>query len=702
MKAIFISLLLTFSVDSFSQEERKKDSIVKTYVNDLEEIVIVKKKDTYVQKPDRMLFNVENSIVSEGSSALDVLARAPGVIVSQDGDLSIRGQLGVSVMIDGKLSHLSQKELTNFLKSTTSSGIKQIEVITNPSAKYDAAGKAGIINIIMKKNRATGIKGTLHTSYGLSRKNRTNSGLNLNYNKNKWGIYGNYNYTYRGEEERKNYKQIQFEDSEREKISAINNQYSKTDEPLTTNNFKIGMQYQLSEKTNLELAIDAKLGRYNNLASGQNLLLDSAQQTQLDVLTYNDNKEKWNDYNYTLSGKHKFNTDGDEISFDLEYENSKFKSNQLQTTNNNIIANDRRGFIPSKLEVITAKTDINNTINDNSKMEWGFKTSFKNNDIPSEYEFLEDDQWQNDANSTNHFVYKEQIHAAYANYKYQFKNFNIQAGLRAEYTSIEITQKTLQQNNKNNYLKWFPSFALKYELTENNTFHLSYSKRINRPNQYDLNPFRFYNDTFNYYQGNPDLVPEITNTAEIGYNWKNILMTSLYFNKTKDVFTEVYNYNQDNNTTVTTQINISKSVNYGTNITTNTKLYKWWTVNTLFNIFENRFKGNTVNNNTITPIITYNLNVQNSFNISKNWKAEATTQYQSKSNVGVYVRKDFFDLSLGFSKQILAEKGSIKFNITDVLKTTNYTIHSNIGQTFIDRKYNLDSRVATLTFTYRI
>ncbi|KDN53665.1 outer membrane beta-barrel family protein [Flavobacterium seoulense] len=707
MKNILTSLLLSFSIYGFSQTEKKNDSIVKTYVNDLDEVIIVKKKETYVQKSDKMIFNVENSIVSEGGTALDVLARAPGVVVSQDGDLAVRGQKGVSVMIDGKLTQLSQKELANYLKSTTSSNIKQIEVITNPSSKYDAAGKAGIINIIMKKSRASGLKGTAFTNYARSRKNRTNSGLNLSYNKDKFNIYGNYSYTFRGEEERKNFDQIQFQDATKQEIATTNHQSSITNEPLTSNNFKIGTQYEISSKTNLEFSIDAKIGRYDNIANGKNILLNQLNQPEYDAITYNNNKEKWNDYTYAFSGVHKFNSEGKNMSFDIEYETSKFRSNQFQSaknqiTNSSIITDDRRGLIPSKLEVFTAKIDFNNPIKEKQNIEWGFKSSIKNNDNPSVYEFYQNNQWEVDASSTNHFVYKEQIHAAYVNYKYQIDNFNIQAGIRTEFTAIDIIQKTLNTNNKSDYLKWFPSLSMKYEVNENHSFHTSYSRRINRPDQFELNPFRFYNDPFNYYQGNPNLVPEIANSAEIGYSWKNLLMASLYFNQTKDVFTEVYLYNPDNNTTVTTQVNIDKSYNYGANITNTTNFYKWWSLNTLFNIFENRFSGNTANANAITPIVTYNLNLQNSFTISESWKAEANAQYQSKSNVGVFVRDDFFDFSVGISKQVLAKKGSIKFNITDVFKTKNFNIHSDIGLTNIDKRYNLDSRVATLALTYRI
>ena len=260
----------------------------------------------------------------------------------------------------------------------------------------------------------------------------------------------------------------------------------------------------------------------------------------------------------------------------------------------------------------------------------------------------------------------------------------------------------MNEQHKDDYLKWFPSLSLKYEFTSNHSAHASYSKRINRPSQFDLNPFRFYDDSFNYSQGNPNLIPEITHAMEVGYAWKSNFMASVYFNSTKDVFTEVYNYNPDNNTTVTTQINVDKSYNYGVNVTNTAELNKWWSVNTLFNVFENKFMADILNSSTIDPIVTLNLSVQNSFAITETLKAEGNAQYQSKSNLGIYKRDGFFDFSIGISKQVLAKKGNIKLNFTDVFNTNNFTIKSAVAQTGIDKRYELDNRIATIAFTYRI
>lgn len=707
MKKTFTSLLFTFTIYSYSQTEAITDSIIDKEITILEEVVITQKKTLYTHKSDKTIFNVEKSTVSENGNAIDALSRAPGVTVSQDGELSIRGQQGVGVMINGKLTQLSEKELANYLKSTASSNIKHIEVITNPSSKYDATGKAGIINIVLKKSKSEGLKGTLFTNYGRGRKNRLNSGFNLNYNKNKIGFLGSYSYSFRGEEERKKFIQTQYSSADKHEISSKNYQTSTTNEPLTSNNFKVGTQYEISAKTNLEITIDAKIGRYQNMANGTNSLFNGFGQLQLDALTFNDSKEHWNDYTYAISGLHKFDSNGKNMSFDLEYESSRFKSEQFQSSEDinspdMHIDNDRRGYIPSKLRVFTGKLDFTNPFDEKQTLEWGAKTSIKTNDNPSVYEFYQNNQWVVDPNSTNHFQYNEQIYAAYTNYKYHLNNIIIQGGIRTEYTNLKIIQKTLNSKHSNSYLKWFPSFSMKYEINNEHSIHTSYSKRINRPSQFDLNPFRFYDDLYNYSQGNPNLVPEITHLSEIGYNMKNTFITSLYFSKTNNLFTEIYSYTPADNTTVTTQINMDESYSYGFNLINSSEVYNWWALNILLNIFETRYTGNSFIANNVDPKVTLNISMQNSFSITQKLKAEINAQFQSKSNVGIYVRDDFFDLSMGISQQIFSDKGSIKLSATDIFNTYKYNITSNVGLTDINKKYNLDSRVVTIGFTYNI
>ncbi len=709
MKNKFIVALTLLTACGYSQTEAQLDSIVALHTTQLGEVIISAKQPLFSQKSDKMIFNIENSVLSEGSNVLDLLARAPGVVVGQDGDISLRGKSGVSVMINGKMTYLSQKDLANLLKSTTSSAVKHIEVITNPSAKYDAAGNAGIVNIVLKTAQLEGLSGTVFSNYGRGRKNRTNSGFSLNYSEARFSVFGDYSYTFRGEEERKTFRQDFYNPAQPSILERHTLQHNTTDEPLTSNNFKIGADYAINSKTNIGFLVDAKLGRYQDRVHGRNSLYHGTQLLLTDALTRNHNKEFWNDLTYSINGRHQFNEKGTLLNFDIQYKNNTFNSNQLQQANylqidpeSTVELRDRRGKIPSSLEVWDATVDMVVPWNIKNTMEIGWKSSIKSNDNPSTYEFQENESWVIDPSATNHFVFKEQIHAGYVNYKFAATKFQFQTGIRMEYTSIDGEQRTIKQNNTDDYLKFFPSVSLKYQLNEQNSLHSSYSKRINRPSHFDLNPFRFYDDPFNYWYGNSDLIPEITHSVELGYSWRNWLMSSLYFSQTNDVMTEVFDYDPATNTTASTQKNLDKSYNYGINITSSVNLFSWWSMSNLFNVFENRYRGNYRDLPIDTSKVTFTWSSQNAFQIAAGFLAEMNGQYHSKSNIGLFERKAYFDLTIGLSKQILHEKGTLKLSVTDVLRTRNYEVISKTSTSTIQKDYSLDSRIATLSFTYKI
>ncbi|WP_430615146.1 TonB-dependent receptor domain-containing protein [Flavobacterium sp. JP2137] len=709
MKNNYILALSLLSLCSYGQTEAQLDSLIALQNTQLGEVIISAKKPLFTQKSDKMIFNVENSVLSEGSNVLDLLSRAPGVVVGQDGTLSLRGKSGVSVMINGKMTYLSQKDLANMLKSTSSSAVKHIEVITNPSAKYDAAGNAGIVNIVLKSAQLTGLSGTVFSNYGRGRKNRTNSGFSLNYAQERFSLFGDYSYTFRGEEERKTFEQTFYHPSQASLLDSKTQQYNTTDEPLTSNNFKIGAEYALTPKTHLGFLVDAKLGRYENIVRGSNTLYNGADQLLTDALTQNHNRESWNDLSYSINGRHQFNEKGGLLNFDVLYKNNSFHSNQLQRANylhidpeSTVALRNRRGQIPSALEVWDVTLDATIPWNAHHDMEIGWKSSIKSNDNPTTYEFEEDGHWVLDPNTTNHFVFKEQIHAAYVNYKYQANRFQLQAGIRMEYTDIDGEQRALQQRNADSYTKFFPSLSMKYEFSEQHSLHTSYSKRINRPSHFDLNPFRFYDDPFNYWYGNSDLIPEISHSTELGYSWGNWFMIALYWSQTQDVMTSVFDYDSATNTTASTQKNLDNSYNYGINISSSVRVYSWWTSSNLLNVFENRYRGSYLDQRIDTQRATFTVSSQNSFQLVEGLQAEANGQYHAKSNIGLFERAAHFDLTLGLSKQLLKEKGTLKLSVTDVLRTRNYEISSYTAQARIDKVYQLDSRIATISFTYKI
>lgn len=703
MNRIYIVMLSCCSLSMFAQTEAQLDSLYQTLPTDLGEVFIRVNKPVFQQKADKMIFNVENSTLSEGSTILEVLGRAPGVVVSQEGELSLRGKKGVSVMINGKLSSLSSKELANLLRSTNSSAVKNIEIIANPSAKYDATGNAGIINIVLKKSVLEGLNGSVYTSVGRGRKNRMNTGMNINYNHKGWSVFADYNYTFRGEEERKTFYQDFFDASSR--LTRQTMQHYKTSEPLTSNNFKWGTDYQFNAKTSIGILFDAKIGRYENKSTGISDVYAPVSTLYSSIATDNYNDEHWYDYTYSVHGAHQFTEEGTRLDFDIEYEQSKFRSLQTQLQETLVATADaypnRRGKIPSTLRVFNGKLDFTIPLWDNHTLETGWKSTVKTNDNPSVYEIEENNQWVIDPITTNHYDYKEQIHALYANYKATWDHWQIQVGLRNEYTDRTINQKTTAEHHQMDYNKLFPSASIKYETDQAHSYYASYSKRINRPSHFDLNPFRFYNDPFNYWQGNVNVRPEITHATEVGYSWSKYLIASIYFSQTHDVMTQVYSYEQDQTIMVKTLENLSKSYHYGATVTATANPTDFWTLSSMFNLFNNQYKGTYQETTIDSKQVAFTLNAQNSFTFSKGIKAEINAQYFSKSNIGLYKRDAYFDLTIGASKSVFKDKGSIKLALTDVLKTNNFTIIGDNFDSKVKQKYDLDSRIATLSFNYK-
>ncbi|MEK6493289.1 TonB-dependent receptor domain-containing protein [Myroides odoratimimus] len=707
MKRPYIWLLSLCSLGTYAQTEAQLDSILNAFNTNLGEVLITTKAPVFQQKADKMVFSVENSALSDGSTVLEVLGRAPGVVVSQEGELSLRGKKGVSVMLNGKLSSLSAKELANLLRSTNSSQVKNIEIIANPSAKYDAAGNAGIINIVLKKYKMEGLKGSSFVNAGRGRKNRMNAGASLGYTHNKLSLFGDYSYTFRGEEEHKHYIQDFYNAIDPTQIVKHNEQRLTSNEPLTSNNFKIGVDYNISSKTTIGFLLDAKIGRYEDFSKGYNKNFSPSGTLDLHVNTDNSNSEHWYDYTYGLTATHLFNEKGSKVDVDLEYENSKFRSNQMQltdvitNTSNGTLYRNRRGHIPSQFKVFNGKADFTIPFNDNHNLETGWKSTVKSNDNPSVYQIENGNSWLTDPASTNHYKYNEQIHAAYANYKFTLDHWNFQVGLRSEFTQTEIDQKTTNEYSKNDYTKFFPSASIKYETDNAHGFYASYSKRINRPSHFDLNPFRFYDDPFNYWQGNPKLRPEITHASEIGYTWSKYLIANVYFSVTNDVMTNVYNYQANTGILISTQENLNKSYHYGANVTGTVSPYDWWSMSNMFNLFNNKYEGNYQGTEINSSQVAFTFNSQNNFTIIKGLKADVNAQYFSKSNLGLYKRDSYFDLTIGLSKALLEDKATIKLAVTDVLNTVNYNVTGDNFNSKIRKKYDLDSRIATLSFNYK-
>ncbi|HRB73038.1 MAG TPA: outer membrane beta-barrel family protein, partial [Flavobacterium sp.] len=355
-----------------------------------------------------------------------------------------------------------------------------------------------------------------------------------------------------------------------------------TDEPLKTNNFKAGLEYDLSENTFVGFKVSGDIGSYTNNSMSENKVRSADTSLLSDALTNNHNHSKWNSMSYNGSFLHKFDSAKQEISADVDYTHSRFRDNALLATQFNptpvqqAYESTRRGMTPSSTSIFVAKADYVYRVKEKLSFEAGWKSSFVKSDNDVRYDTISGGNWTIDQGTTNHFIYKEQIHAGYINYKQNFGFIDVQAGLRAEHTIAEGNQVTMQSTVKRNYTQLFPSLFLKKNLGEAHTVQLSYSRRIDRPDYYDLNPFRFFRDPFIFYEGNPYLQPELTHSIEWGYSFRSKHMINFFYSTTSDVIVDAITQVDNTNTTILRSENLSTRKNYGLSLTSSVKLTRWW------------------------------------------------------------------------------------------------------------------------------
>lgn len=663
------------------------------------------------QTIDKTVMNIENSILAEGNTALELLQKAPGVTVGEDGQVSLKGRPNVLVMLNGKSTYLSPKELSTLLKGTNSASISKIEIMSNPSAKYDAAGNGGIINIQLKKNMATGFNGTVTFNGGRSRNARYGSGINLNYRSDKVNVYGSYDYAYRGETEYLDFVR-RFYDSGVAvgQASRTSTQRTETDEPLHINNFRLGLDYDFNAHNSIGFLLNGNVGSYTHDSKTGNLLTSATGVLLSNMATTNYDEQNWKNLTYNINYRHKFKKEGRELSADADFASNHFTSRlNLKTTTLATTAGQlntditRRGYVPAVTDVYLAKIDYTDPLTKTLKLESGLKSSYTDADNNLRYDLLNNGNWVYDATGSNHFTYKEQIHAGYLNVNKEFKGFSIQAGLRGEYTFTEGHQITTDSLIKRSYFQLFPSVFLNKPLGSNHQLQLAYSRRIERPDYGDLNPFRVFRDPLLFYQGNPFLKPELVNTFQLSHSFKGKYTTAISYNRTRDVMTWVNGQIDELNTTFEMPQNLNRLINYGISFTASTSFFEWWTGTHFANLYRNEYSGSSEGATGVfdNKTTSASFNSQNSFKAGKGYTIELSGNYYSGSVYGIARYKGNYVISTGAQKSILKEKGTLKLMVNDIFQSSRYresTLFQNIDMNMDKRP---DSRRVMLSFSFR-
>lgn len=675
----------------------------------LNEVNVVAKKPLIEQKIDRTVVNVDALISNAGTSALDVLEKSPGVSVDQNGSISLKGKQGVIVFIDDKPSYLSGTDLENYLRSLPSSMVEQIELMTNPPAKYDAAGNAGVINIKTKKDKAVGFNGSLNVGVNQGKKTRSNNSINLNYRKNKLNFFGNFGYnlsnTFTDLDLNRTYKNADGS------VDYFFNQNSYFQRHGDTFNGTAGMDFYQSDFTTWGVVLKGNLRNANNLNDNTSNLLDPAMVKYSSIVAKNMDNINFKNGGVNINYRHKFGKTGKEITVDGDYINYNTKTDQ-QYFNDTYLGDGTltlqdllSGHLPAKINIYSLKSDYSQNLAKNWKMDGGLKSSYiKTNNIAS-YFYTANNVTSPDYDKSNHFLYSENINAAYLNLSSETKKFSVQAGLRVEGTISKGHQlgniMKPDSSFKRSYINAFPTLYLSYKLDTTSTHQLglNYGRRIDRPFYQDLNPFFSPLDKFTYYVGNPFLKPSFTQSIQLSHTYKNKIISALTYSNTRDQVNETIEI--VDGTYYSRPANIGKQEVYNASLDASLDFTKWlslhWFGQYTYIHSQSEFYTGFLN----TKGGFFSTNGQLQLKLDKGWSGELNYRYQARlKNVQFEIGK-VYDIGFAVQKKLSASS-TLRLTATDIFQTRVINgIINNLNLTEANWRNRGDFTTFGLSYSYR-
>lgn len=671
-------------------------------VNQLNEITVKAKKPMIQVLADKTVFNVQNTLNATGTSGFELLRKAPGVIIDNNDGLILEGKSGVLIYIDGKQSYLTGADLTNFLKTIQASDVDSIEIITQPSSKYDAAGNAGIINIKLKKNKNFGTNGTASTGTNVGRYATSVNSLSLNNRNKKNNLYGNYSNRLGANKD--------FINIHREQSNTIFDSRSRTKNEVNANNLKLGYDYYANARNTFGMMVS---GNFNNSFSNARtrtpiMRMNSAVYDSILVAQNNDHHRTYNLYsniNYKYA-----DTSGVSLNLDLDY--GKYGSKKEVNQPNTYLASDEQTILnqnisyqntPTYIDIATFKTDYEQRFW-KGVLGFGVKTSWVKTDNTLDFYNVIGSDYQLNPNRSNHFVYEENVNAAYVNFNRTIRKFNFQLGIRLENTNSDGMLDALVTNNnqrvKRHYTDWFPSGGITYNMTQKHAFALTYSRRIERPNYQSLNPFEYQIDELSFMRGNPFLKPQYTNNFKLSHTYNYALNTSLSYTRVSDFFAQVIEASGTSRSFLTSRnVATEEVINLGVSYPFDVR--KWWNVYLSLNAYKSMY---TATNDSFNSISQETLNIygQNTFKLPSNISLEVSGWFNSPSVWGGTFRTSSIgSLDMAFQKQFLNKKLTARLAFSDILYTSPWKGRTRYAFVNIIGDGGQDSRQVRFNLSYK-
>ena len=653
--------------------------------NGLNEIVIVAEKTTVDIRLDKKIFNIGKDLSIRGGNASDVLGNVPSVQVDVEGNVSLRGNENVTILIDGRPSALVGMNGADALRQIPAEAIEKVEVITSPSARYDAEGTAGILNIILRKNKLVGFNGSLQLDLGIPE--RVGTAFNANWRTEKWNFFTNTGFRYNATPGNA------FSDSDFLSSTAQNarvlesRKFGRLSRSLFTS---FGAEYYLTPNSSVIGNIVFNRGNDDDVNTNDIKRFNSEGVINEATFRTESEGEDENRIQYTVDYVNNFNKNGRKLSISSQY------STEAENILNNITEVDTSLNLLNDLEQVIEDQDENSglfqvdyvhPVGENIQYEAGYRGNYR--DIFNSFFLAERQDFENngplvpDAGLNNSFNYEEFVNAAYFQYGQKFNKISLLAGVRYEYTSIEISQQTATTKDNRSYGNLFPTVNLGFEFKDGENITLGYNRRIRRPRGRSLNPFPSRSSESNIYSGNVALNPVITDALDLGYlkRWdKFTLSTSLYYNISNDNWERIQEDTgmlTDNGDPITRRfpINLSTEERVGLELTLNYRPIKAWNINSDFNLYNVTSTGDYTN---LTTNVIQNFDFENtSFFIRLNQKIslpgktdlQINTNYRGPSQNAQTKSKGVFSMNLAASKDLFDERASLSLNFSDVFNS---------------------------------
>lgn len=664
---------------------------------------------------DRRVINVGQELTSIGGTGLDIMQNIPSVAVDFDGNISLRGSGNVTILIDGRPSTLTGLSGSEALEQIPAELIERVEVITNPSARYNPEGTSGIINVVLKQQRQAGYNGMLSLNAGSA--GSYSGSLNFNYQVNKWNFFSNYS--------GRLFDMESFGNSSRQTFlpaspSNFMDQDITGNYGMNSHNAQLGIDYNFNSKNVLTLS--SRYSNWNRLFDNltEYMLYQDLNDPSSLFLMDNDLDMLHNSFNHQLNFRRTYDQRHRELIADIGFstrnmdrsENflQQFFENNWETPNG--VSQQERSSMDGKNWSFSTQLDYVHPLNDNSKFETGFRTQVRQMDSEFIFEnLMGDGNWENNENRSNHFIYDEQIYAAYGMYASTFGKYSIQAGLRAEHTQVNGNQLTLDRQFDKNYLNLFPTAHIRRNFENNQALQVSYSRRINRPHNRNINPFMRFSSEYEVSMGNPELDPELINSFEIGYTrfWNTTTVNPSIFYRHNDGSVTRFRTVRDDipglegrDVTVTTFENLNLSLSYGAELVLSQRINSWWNMNGTLSYFRNRIEGRGAQMDIENDNYSWSGRVVSNMNLPRGWNVQVNGFYRSPIIMLQGEMDAMYSASAGVRKNIWGNTGTISLNVSDIFNTMRFSM-TNYGDNFtMDMERWRTSRVVTLGFTYRI